>query len=67
MPKLNFPKKDPRANGKPFVKDRPWIKQGAYLSLAYPKRLMRYYCPVVHFDDAPRRVTDMIPTAYIKK
>lgn len=67
MPTLNFPKKDERSNGEPFVKDRPWIKQGAYFSLVYPKRLMHYNCQVVHFDDAPRRVTDMVSVTYIKK
>ena len=67
MSKLNFPKKDWRSNGKSFVKDRPWIRQGAELVQTQPKHRIHYYhCPVVHFKDAPKHVTDMVSSIYIK-
>ncbi len=67
MSKLNFPKKDRRSDGEPFVRNRPWIKQGASLTEVYVKRILSYfYCPIVHFDDAPRNVTDMVSRDYIK-
>ena len=67
MSTLNFPKNDKRSNGESFVKDRPWIKQGAYCSIVIPKRRMNYNCSVVHFDDAPSRVPDMVSSSYINK